>query len=195
MKTDKDKALELKALYDSYPVFPDKEALRKQIFSYFKEKLLGFDLAAIRVFCKNFKEKFRYLPTEMDARKFCDDFCQKFSPVFLTKIQERDIWDEVEEYIAKFITANPDLVIEAKNEGWLGEPWKKGMSGLLGYMRTSFALQIKIIGRLEERLPIYQNEFVNYFRSIWFKDEVLKNGQIENFYKKEHFEIIKQKKI
>lgn len=195
MQSNEDKILELKTLYDNYPVFPEKEAIKKQIFSYFKQKLLVHDVAGIKVFCNDFKSKFRYLPPELDARQFCDEFSRKFTIVSSIKPEQSDIWDEVEKYIAKFITANSDIVLKAREEGWLGEPWKKGASGLLGYMRTSFALQIKIINRLAEELPIYQFDFVNYFRSPWFKDEVLKNGQVENFYKNDHFEIIKKLKI
>ena len=57
-----------------------------------------------------------------------------------------DIWERVEQEIQKFIVRNENetFFINAKQNGWLGDNIKKGTQGLLGYMRTSFAIQIFI---------------------------------------------------
>lgn len=99
---------------------------------------------------------------------------------------------QVEFEIKKFMENNKQLCEIAKNEGWLGEPWAKGSRGLLGYMRTSFAMQIRILDNLDNHIPIYQNEFCYFFRSDFFRDAVKKNNAVTPIYKKEHFEIIKK---
>lgn len=106
-----------------------------------------------------------------------------------------DIWERVEQEIQKFIARNENetFFINAKQNGWLGDKTKKGTHGLLGYMRTSFAFQIKILEGLDDALPIYQTDFVNFFRSGFFKDATLKNKRITAIYKVEHFEILKKK--
>lgn len=104
-----------------------------------------------------------------------------------------DIWDKVEEHIHSFIVKNEntDFFVKAKNEGWLGDGIKKSHKGLLGYLRTGFAIQIKALEKLDDSLPIYQNEFVDFFRSEWFRNATFQNGFIRPIYKKEHFELIK----
>ena len=106
-----------------------------------------------------------------------------------------DIWERVEQEIQKFIARNEHetFFINAKQNGWLGDNIKKGKHGLLGYMRTSFAIQIKILEGLDDVIPTYQAHFVNFFRSDFFKDATLKNNRIKPIYKVEHFEILKKK--
>jgi len=107
--------------------------------------------------------------------------------------QDFDIHSQIEGYIENFMQSEERLCYEAKLEGWLGEPWRKGQNGLLGYMRTSFGLQLKILNKLSDALTIYpkHHEIVEFFRSDWFADSVMRNGGVMNFYKKEHFEILK----
>ena len=107
-----------------------------------------------------------------------------------------DIWDKVEEYITDFIIKNKDtdFLLEAKSNGWMGDTIKKSHKGLLGYLRTGFAIQIKALEKLDDSLPIYQNEFTDFFRSDWFKNTALQNGFVKPIYKKEHLEIIKKGK-
>ena len=108
-----------------------------------------------------------------------------------------DIWERVEQEIQKFIARNENetFFINAKQNGWLGDNIKKGTHGLLGYMRTSFAIQIVILEGLDDALPIYPKglDIVNFFRSDFFKDATLKNERITAIYKVEHFEILKKK--
>jgi len=108
-----------------------------------------------------------------------------------------DIWEKVEQEIQKFIVRNENetFFINAKQNGWLGDNIKKGTQGLLGYMRTSFAIQIKILEGLDDVVPIYQThlDIVNFFRSDWFKNTTLENNRITPIYKLEHFEILKKK--
>lgn len=108
-----------------------------------------------------------------------------------------DIWERVEQEIQKFIAQNEgtDFYINAKKNGWLGDNIKKGTHGLLGYMRTSFAIQIKILEKLDDVLPVYQtnSDIVNFFRSDCFKNATLNNNFVKPIYKKKHFEILKKK--
>lgn len=107
-----------------------------------------------------------------------------------------DIWERVEREIEKFIAQNQNTTFyeNAKQNGWLGDRIKKGKRGLLGYLRTGFAIQIRILEELDDVLPIYQNhlDIVNFFRSDWFKNTTLDNGYVKPIYKKEHFEILKK---
>lgn len=106
-----------------------------------------------------------------------------------------DIWERVEQEIQKFIARNKNetFFINAKQNGWLGDDIKKGKHGLLGYMRTSFAIQIKILEGLDDVIPIYPThlDIVNFFRSDWFKNTT--NDLVKPIYKVEHFEILKKK--
>ena len=108
-----------------------------------------------------------------------------------------DIWERVEQEIQKFIARNKNetFFINAKENGWLGDNIKKGTHGLLGYMRTSFAIQIVILEGLDDALPIYPKglDIVNFFRSDWFKNATLENKFVKPIYKVEHFEILKKK--
>ena len=108
-----------------------------------------------------------------------------------------DIWERVEQEIQKFIARNKNetFFINAKENGWLGDNIKKGTHGLLGYMRTSFAIQIKILEGLDDVIPIYLTHLniVNFFRSDWFKNTTLENRYVKLIYKVEHFEILKKK--
>ena len=108
-----------------------------------------------------------------------------------------DIWERVEQEIQKFIARNENetFFINAKQNGWLGDNIKKGTQGLLGYMRASFAIQIKILEELDDVLPIYQShlDIVNFFRSEKFRNITLENNRITPIYKLKHFEILKKK--
>jgi hypothetical protein len=108
-----------------------------------------------------------------------------------------DIWARVEEYIDKFCQENEStsFFANAKFEGWLGDRIKKSHKGLLGYLRTGFAIQLKILNYHSEPLPIYQSEFVDFFRSDFFHNATKQNGYVKAIYKKEHFEIIKKYKL
>lgn len=105
----------------------------------------------------------------------------------------QDLFEEVEKYIQKFLEKYKERCDEIRKEGWLGEEWPRGQSGLLGYMRTSYALQIAIFNKLSGA-PIYPTSptIVNFFRSDFFKESVLNNGKVTDFFKKEHFEILKK---
>jgi len=105
-----------------------------------------------------------------------------------------DIWEMVEEHINKFMEENGDkpFVANAKFEGWLGDRIRKSNRGLLGYLRTGFAIQLKVLGQTREVLPIYQSHFVGFFNSDFFKNATRENGYVKAIYKKEHFEIIKK---
>jgi hypothetical protein len=105
-----------------------------------------------------------------------------------------EIWRQVEHEINKFVESEPIKCQTAKEQGWLGTLIPRCPKGFLGYLRTGFALQLKILNEFENPLPIYQNNFVNYFRSDFFRNEVLKNNHVKPFYKKEHIEIIKNSK-
>jgi hypothetical protein len=105
-----------------------------------------------------------------------------------------DIWDKVEEHIHSFIAKyeTSDFFITAKSEGWMGDLIKKSHKGLLGYLRTGFVIQIKALEKLDDSLPIYQNEFVDFFKSEWFRNTALQNGFVKPIYKKEHFDLLKK---
>lgn len=113
-------------------------------------------------------------------------------------IEYKEFQQMIEDQIFDRLLNNPSWhykLEQAKREGWLGEPWARGKSGLLGYYRTSFGIQIKLLNQIDNPVPIYYPEFVDFFRSNFFKDQTLKNGFVsENLYKKEHFEIIKNNK-
>jgi len=113
----------------------------------------------------------------------------------VTPYGEIDIWGAVERNIDKFCESQGHLYQEAKEEGWLGYRIPKNHLGLLGYLRNGFAIQLKIINQYDIALPIWNNEFVGFFRSDWFKNTTLKNGFVEPIYKKEHFDLIKKFKL
>ncbi len=113
-------------------------------------------------------------------------------------IDSEEFWQIVEEQINVFL-ADPSkhyLQEQARNEGWFGSKMPRDHKGLLGYYRTSFGKQIKILNNLDNIIPIYQTQFVDWFRSDFFINETLRNGFISsNLVKKEHFEIIKNNKL
>jgi len=113
-------------------------------------------------------------------------------------IDSEEFWQIVEEQINAFL-ADPSkhyLQEQAKTEGWLGSKIPRDHRGLLGYYRTSFGKQIKILNKIDNIIPIYQTQFVDWFRSDFFKNKTLRNGFISNnLTKKEHFEIIKSCKL
>tara|TARA_R110002167_G_scaffold33510_2_gene107654 strand:+ start:2270 stop:2641 length:372 start_codon:yes stop_codon:yes gene_type:complete len=113
-----------------------------------------------------------------------------------SKVTSCDIWEKVEEHIDKFMEENGDkpFIANAKFEGWLGDRIKKSNRGLLGYLRTGFSIQLKILGHSKEPLPIYQSDFIGFFSSDFFRNAARENGYVKAIYKKEHFEIIKKNK-
>ena len=111
-------------------------------------------------------------------------------------IDSEEFWNMIEEQINKlFESANlkiVNLILKAKNEGWLGERILKDNKGLLGYFRTNFGKQIKIIHNLGNHLPIWQSKLTGFFRSDFFYNEVQRNNYVsELLFKEEHFEFIK----
>jgi hypothetical protein len=101
----------------------------------------------------------------------------------------KDIENEVEIFIAQF----KDLCDKAGIEGWLGSPTKRDHKGLLGYMRISFAKQLKAINNLTFDIPCYFNndDICNFFRSDFLANEAKKNGYVKPIYKKTHFDFLK----
>lgn len=88
----------------------------------------------------------------------------------------------------------------AKREGWLGFRLKKSDFGLLGYFRTSYALQHKILAVASKKysgvgqvvLPNFPREIFLFFRSEFFRNETLKNGRVTDFFKKTHLRQIRE---
>jgi hypothetical protein len=113
-------------------------------------------------------------------------------------IEQGELNSIIEEQINAFL-ADPSkhyLQEQARNEGWFGSKMPRDHKGLLGYYRASFGKQIKILNNLDNIIPIYQTQFVDWFRSDFFINETLRNGFISsNLVKKEHFEIIKNNKL
>lgn len=107
-----------------------------------------------------------------------------------------DIVDEIEGHVQSFLKSKEPAiekyVLNAKLEGWLGSEVKKCSRGLLGYLRTGFGVQIKILKNLKVSLPLGQSEFVDFFRSDWFRKTTLDNGSVRTIYKKEHIELLKK---
>ena len=111
-------------------------------------------------------------------------------------IDSEEFWNMIEEQINKLFESPNlkivNLILKAKNEGWLGERKLKDNKGLLGYFRTNFGKQIKIIHNLGNHLPIWQSELTGFFRSDFFYNEVQRNNYVsELLFKEEHFEFIK----
>ena len=111
-------------------------------------------------------------------------------------IDSEEFWNMIEEQINKLFESPNlkivNLILKAKNEGWLGERKLKDNKGLLGYFRTNFGKQIKIIHNLGNHLPIWQSELTGFFRSDFFSNEVRRNDYVsELLFKEEHFEFIK----
>lgn len=112
-------------------------------------------------------------------------------------------FNQVESLVKEKIINTPFHAYDtAKIEGWLGfetkvDDWdnitKAGITlGLLGYYRMNFAIQYKILANVDNRVAIYEPKFVSFFRSSWFKDQVLKNKNVsKELAKSEHFDIIK----
>lgn len=118
---------------------------------------------------------------------------QQYENKYLVDIEE--IYSEANQHIAKFVNDYVIYCERAREEGWLGSMLPKSSRGLLGYMRTGFMLQIVIINYYKTRIPIFQTEFVNFFRSDWFMQTTLQNACIKPIYKKEHFDLIKRYNI
>lgn len=111
-------------------------------------------------------------------------------------IDSEEFWNMIEEQINKLFESPNlkivNLILKAKNEGWLGDRILKDNKGLLGYFRTNFGKQIKIIHNLGNHLPIWQSELTGFFRSDFFSNEVRRNNYVsELLFKEEHFEFIK----
>ena len=113
----------------------------------------------------------------------------------VTPYEEIDIWGAVEMNIDNFCESQANFCKKAKEKGWLGYRIAKNHLGLLGYLRNGFAIQLKILNQYDIPLPIWNNEFVDFFRSDWFKDTTLKNGSVKPIYKKKHFDLIKKFKL
>ena len=110
--------------------------------------------------------------------KFKDNLEQNSPKNF---IDPHDFWDMVDDQMGFYLNSpSSHFDIErAKNEGWLG--WKdnnKCKDGLLGYMRTNIACQLKVLNKLGNFVPIYISEFVSFFNSSYFKDSVLRSDNV-----------------
>ena len=90
-------------------------------------------------------------------------------------IDSEEFWNMIEEQINKLFESPNlkivNLILKAKNEGWLGARILKDNKGLLGYFRTNFGKQIKIIHNLGNHLPIWQSELTGFFRSDFFSND------------------------
>ena len=111
-------------------------------------------------------------------------------------IDSEEFWNMIEEQINKLFESPNlkivNLILKAKNESWLGARILKDNKGLLGYFRTNFGKQIKILHNLGNHLPIWQSELTGFFRSDFFSNEVRRNNYVsELLFKEEHFEFIK----
>ncbi len=107
-----------------------------------------------------------------------------------------EIYEKTEFHVKNFLEKEIVLCHKAKEEGWLGSEWNsKDYRGLLGYMRTGFSIQLQVLLKFDNVLPIYQAEFVTFFRSDFFANAVLEKGFIAPIYKKEHFELIKKYRL
>ena len=103
-----------------------------------------------------------------------------------------------EVFIKNFAKNNHELTELAFNEGWLGEPWDKGMNGLLGYMRYSYSKQSLILN--SEPKFIQVPNFYNYTKQIveWFNSNDFKNRvddltrSFAFIYNKNHFDLLKK---
>ena len=107
-----------------------------------------------------------------------------------------EIIEKTEFHVKNFLEKEIVFCHRAKEEGWLGSEWNaKDYRGLLGYMRTGFSIQLQVLLKFDNVLPIYQAEFVTFFRSDFFTNTVLEKGFIAPIYKKEHFELIKKYRL
>ena len=102
---------------------------------------------------------------------------------------QKDIETEIKVFVAQF----KNLCDRAGIEGWLGSFISKDHKGLLGYMRMSYAMQLKILNNYSFLVPCYflNDDIYKFFKSSNFYDEVKKNNCIKTFYKNEHFEFLK----
>lgn len=110
--------------------------------------------------------------------KFKDNYEQNSQKNY---IDPHDFWLMVDDQIGFYLNSPKSHfdIERAKKEGWLG--WKgsnKCKDGLLGYMRTNIACQLKVLNKLGNFVPIYISEFVSFFNSSYFKDSVLRSGNV-----------------
>lgn len=106
-----------------------------------------------------------------------------------------------ENFINNFVKTNQQLCETAFNEGWIGEPWDRGMNGLLGYMRYSYNKQSLILNGEPKFIQVpnfynYTKEIIEWFKSNNFKDQI--NDLTRSFafiYNKNHFDLLKKIKV
>ena len=99
-----------------------------------------------------------------------------------------------------FISNNKYICELAIAEGWIGNYYQTQISeGLLGYMVFSYQKQDAILNNKEEALkfpfrynPDDMKELKDFFCLNFFRDDVIRNGKITHFFKREHFNIIKK---
>ena len=112
-----------------------------------------------------------------------------------TIIDHQIFQNMIEDQVSNLIIRHPSwhhVIENAKKEGWLGETWQRDKFGLLGYFRTNFAVQLKILNKLGNPVAIYDNELVSFFKSKWFSEQVLKNNYVSNqLYNNNHLEKLK----
>ena len=110
-------------------------------------------------------------------------------------IDQEEFYAMIGEQVDKWL-GNPSnyyKIEKAKNEGWFGSLHSnRDHKGLLGYLRLNFGKQIKILNNLDNYLPVYDSRFYHFFAGDWFKNEVLRNGDItQEFVLEKHIEILK----
>lgn len=112
------------------------------------------------------------------------------------KISSFNLMEEVEKHIQAFLKKHKERCDQIKKEGWLGEEFPRGARGILGYMRTSYAIQLAVINKVGGA-PIYPEnpKIVRFFKSNFIKDIALQRNCVSDIYKKEHFDLIKQEMI
>jgi hypothetical protein len=115
------------------------------------------------------------------------------------KSQEQSDYEKLIELaeieVNNFLEREVIICEQAKEEGWLGESWRGGQNGLLGYMRTSYQRQLKILSYplVPVCIPNFPPEIYYFFVGDWFENETCKNGCVQAIFKKEHFNYLRSK--
>jgi hypothetical protein len=108
-------------------------------------------------------------------------------------IDQEEFYEMIGEQVNKWLDnpSNHYKIEKAKKEGWFGSLHSnRDHKGLLGYLRINFGKQIKILNNLDNYLPVYDSRFYHFFAGDWFKNEVLRNGNItQEFVLDKHIQI------
>ena len=194
---------------DKIPTFDNQIT---QLVANSKLKQVRFDLydnfnlnkKAVEAVKKDLKSYWLIIKNNYDSKQINTNMIE--TNIKTKDIQKTNIDNDIEKLVLQFVIDNKAKCEFALKDCWLGYPWKSG-DGLLGYMRYSFNMQNKIL-LLEKKqitekdyiiaIPIHPQDaklIVPFFVSDYFKSEVIKNNDLKSFYKKEHFEIIKKRKL